>query len=68
MIVPTFFPVNTPPPPRTCEHCGGRLYVYCSRISGAYRVRYLRCERCGRPPKEGGKQVVPLVYAPPRKP
>lgn len=45
--------------------CGGVLGVYCSRVRGPYRVRYLRCRECGRRPA-GNKQVLPIEHAPAR--
>lgn len=51
-------------PVRGCE---GHIHVYHTHIeqTETYRIRYLRCDKCGHKP-EGNKVIVPLRYAPPR--
>lgn len=46
-----------------CSRCGGRIGVLDTRVSGAWRTRWLGCHDCGfRPPDN--KQIVPLEHAP----
>jgi hypothetical protein len=48
-----------------CEHegCPGRLGVYCTRIKGRNRKRYLRCSVCNRRPCDN-VYIVPVEFAP----
>lgn len=32
-----------------CEHCGGKLVVYSSRMTAKHRLQHRRCKSCKRP-------------------
>lgn len=53
---------------KRCEHlgCGGTLECYCSKINGDSRVRFFRCNKCGKTPTKS-KQSIPLAHSPPRR-
>ena len=47
-----------------CPNCNdGWLYVYCSRIQGANRIRYLKCRHCRICPTNN-IEVVPVGRRP----
>jgi hypothetical protein len=43
--------------------CDGVLHVESTKIFGDYRLRYLKCAKCGVAP-EKHSQIVPLEHAP----
>lgn len=47
--------------------CGGRVGVVNTFVTGEVRVRYLGCRECGWRPEQN-KQVLPVEYAPRRRP
>ena len=60
---------GTPDPVRSGDVCpaccAGYVKVDSTRVRGEWRIQYLHCPACG---KTHGKNLIPLAYAPRRRP